>query len=544
VAPLELSRREVLAALLGAPLLGCTSKRRFEGVIAGANDSLGHRLRDGFRPRPSSVSQVPVLILGGGIAGLSAGWRLARAGFNDFRILELDDAPGGTARMGENEISRHPWGAHYLPCPLPHAKAALALLSEMGIAARDSEGNWQFDETSLCRAPQERLFIGDRFYEGLWPAAGASSEDARQLARFQAEVARWSRVRDGRRAFAVPMAHGSDDAEIRALDGISMSDWLGDRRLDSPRLRWFVEYATRDDFGARLEDVSAWAGMHYFASRQNAAFLTWPDGNGRLVAHLARAAGKRLATGIAALDVVPQTRGAAVLAYSPGSDKAETIHAGHVLVALPRSFAARLVAPLRDQPRSYAPPVGAWLVVNLSLSKAPRSRGFPPAWDNVLYGSRSLGYVNATHQLDPGGCAPFPGDSCSRRAPSRPGETVWTWYYPFTDKDPRAGRSQLFSMDWRACADLAIADLRRAHPDIEECVVRLDAWRWGHAMPRPSPGLVFSPARAEAAKPLGDIHFAHTDLSALPLFEEAQYHGVRAAEEILRARGLPFESLL
>lgn len=544
MATLELTRREIIAALLGAPLLGCTRKRRFEGVIAGANDSLGHRLRDGFRPRPSSESRVPVLILGGGIAGLSAGWRLARAGFDGFRILELDDAPGGTARMGENEVSRYPWGAHYLPCPLPHAKAALALLQEMGIASRDSAGIWQFDEASLCRAPQERLFAGDRFYEGLWPAAGATAEDSNQFARFQAEMNRWSSPRDGRRAFAVPMAHGSDDADVRALDKLSMADWLSERKLNSPRLRWFVEYATRDDFGARLEEVSAWAAVHYFASRQNAAFLTWPEGNGRLVAHLARAAGKRLETGFAALDVTPGQRGASVLAYAPRGERAETIIAEQVVVALPRSFAARLVAPLRNQPVAYAPPVGAWLVVNLTLSKAPRWRGFPLAWDNVLYGSRSLGYVNATHQLDPGGCAPFPGDACGRKAPSRPGETVWTWYYPFTDKDPRAGRSQLFAMDWQACADLAIADLRRAHPDIEECVSRLDVWRWGHAMPRPSPGLIFSQARAEAAKPAGDIHFAHTDLSALPLFEEAQYHGVRAAEEILRARGVPFESLL
>jgi phytoene dehydrogenase-like protein len=477
-----------------------------------------------------------VLILGGGIAGLSAGWRLLRAGFNDFRILELDDVPGGTARMGENEISRHPWGAHYVPCPLPHATAALTLLQEMGIAAKGPDGAWQFDEASLCRAPQERLFSGDRFYEGLWPAAGASSEDARQLARFQAEVAKWS----ARRAFAVPMAHGSTEEDVKALDQISMADWLAQRKLDSPRLRWFVEYATRDDFGALLEDVSAWAGVHYFASRQNAAFLTWPEGNGRLVAHLAQAIGPRLTAGCAAVEVTLQERGASVLAFTPRTGRAERIAAGQLIVALPRSFASRLIPRLP----AYAPPVGAWLVVNLSLSKAPRSRGFPLAWDNVLYGSRSLGYVNAVHQLDAGGCAPFPGDPCGRKAPSRPGEMVWTWYYPFTDSDPHAGRAKLSSMDWRACADLCIADLRRAHPDIEECVTRLDAWRWGHAMPRPSPGLVFSQARADAAKPLGDIHFAHTDLSALPLFEEAQHHGVRAAEEILRKRGLPFESLL
>jgi hypothetical protein len=363
---------------------------------------------------------------------------------------------------------------------------------------------------------------------------------------------RWADIRDakGRRAFAVPIAYGSDDADVRALDRISMSDWLAARRLDSRRLRWYVEYAMRDDFGARLEDVSAWAGVHYFASRQEngrgAEFLTWPEGNGRLVAHLAQAVGPRLESGTIALDLLPRERGAEVLVYKPREQTAERIVAEHVIVALPQPFAARLIAPFRASPPSYATQLsmGAWLVANLSLSRAPRSSGFPLSWDNVLYGSRSLGYVVATHQLDPGGCAPIPGSPCDRRAPANPDESVWTWYYPFVDRDARAGRAKLLSLDWRACADLVIADLRRAHPDIEECVTRLDVWRWGHAMPRPSPGLVFSPSRQHAAKPLGDIHFAHTDLSGLPLFEEAQFHGVRAAEEILATRHVRFESLL
>ena len=55
--------------------------------------------------------------------------------------------------------------------------------------------------------------------------------------------------------------------------------------------------------------------------------------------------------------------------------------------------------------------------------------------------------------------------------------------------------------------------------------------RWGHAMIRPVPGFVRSASVRDAAKPLGNIHFANTDLSGVALFEEALYHGVRAAEE-------------
>jgi protoporphyrinogen oxidase len=537
----SLGRRELLAFFLGAPLAAAcrglsAPEIRFEGRIAGAADALGHRLRAGFRPRPDAESRCAVLIVGAGVAGLSAAWRLSRAGVEDWRILELDDAPGGTARGGEGAVSPFPWGAHYLPCPLPHARATVELLLEMGAATRDAGGRLAFDEAQLCRAPQERLFVADRWYEGLFPRPGASPADLDELARFRAEAARLSRLVDarGRRAFAVPMAHGTDDADVAALDRISMADWMAGQGYRSPRLRWFLEYACRDDYGSTLEGTSAWAGLHYFASRTEGGgpddLLTWPEGNARIVRHLARGAGRRLETGAAVLLVERLPRGAAVLAWRPATGRAERILADHVVLAVPRRLAARMLPEPRLVAEAREFRAGAWLVANLTLRRRPRSRGAPEAWDNVLHGSRSLGYVVATHQSD--------------RHGGPPGATVWTWYLSLVDEDEAAAHRWLEALTWREAAEIAVADLRRAHPDIQDCVERLDVWRWGHAMIRPRPGFVFGRARREASRPLGDVHFAHTDLSGLPLFEEAQHHGVRAAEEILARRGVRTQSLL
>jgi hypothetical protein len=52
-------------------------------------------------------------------------------------------------------------------------------------------------------------------------------------------------------------------------------------------------------------------------------------------------------------------------------------------------------------------------------------------------------------------------------------------------------------------------------------------------MIRPRPGFVWGTARAAAAKPYRGIHFANTDLSGVPLFEEAFYNGIKAAEAII-----------
>ena len=49
--------------------------------------------------------------------------------------------------------------------------------------------------------------------------------------------------------------------------------------------------------------------------------------------------------------------------------------------------------------------------------------------------------------------------------------------------------------------------------------------------PTPTPNLI----QAARSRPLGLVHFAHTDLSGLSLFEEAVHWGGRAAAEVALA---------
>ena len=76
-----------------------------------------------------------------------------------------------------------------------------------------------------------------------------------------------------------------------------------------------------------------------------------------------------------------------------------------------------------------------------------------------------------------------------------------------------------------------------AHPEIASLALRLDVRLLGHAMARPAVGVVSSPELAAAARsrPLGLVHFAHSDLSGLSLFEEAVHWGGRAAAEVALA---------
>lgn len=545
----------MLAAFLGAPFaLAACGKREDtpplpEGEIVGASDGIGHLIRDGLRPEPETWERAGVVIVGGGVAGLAAGWRFLRAGFEDFVLLELEAAPGGTARSGdEHGVVPYPWGAHYLPAPLKENRALVTLLGELGVLEGfDAGGEPVVGEQFLCRDPEERVYYRGRWYEGLYLHAGASDEDARQLQLFNAEVDRWAAWRDakGRRAFAIPVSLCSDDAEVVSLDRLSMGEWMRGRGFTSGRLRWLVDYGCRDDYGLSIEQASAWAGLFYFASRMKAPgaesqpLITWPEGNGRLVRHLYEKARAHVRLGLAVADVrtvVDESRGVEsrggveVVAVGRDGRGALGFRAERVVFAAPQFLTKYLLKSYRE---GVCPPhvaefeYGAWMVANLFLSDRPQAGlGFPAAWDNVLYESPSLGYVTATHQ----------------RGLER-GPTVFTYYYPLIEQNPRDARARLLSAGRDEWAEVALSDLQRAHRDIRALTRRLDVMRWGHAMIRPRVGFQWGGARLKAQQPFGPVHFAHTDLSGVPLFEEAFDHGLRAAEEVLAARGIKTESV-
>jgi phytoene dehydrogenase-like protein len=550
------TRRELLAAFLGAPFALAACGRRGaeqpplpEGEVVGVSDGVGHLIRDGLRPEPESWERAGVCIVGGGVAGLAAAWRLLRAGFEDFVLLELEPEPGGTARSGSaHGVVPYPWGAHYLPAPQRENRALVALLEELGVLeGSDAEGEPVVAEQFLCRDPEERVYYRGRWYEGLYLHAGASEDDLRQLELFNAEVDSWAAWRDakGRRAFGIPVATCSDDAEVAALDRVSMGEWMRARGLTSERLRWLVDYGCRDDYGMTLEQASAWAGLFYFASRMKGPgaeaqpLITWPEGNGRIVRHLYERARARVRLGLAVADVRTAEVGSVaggsrggveVVAVGGGGRRAVGFRAERVVFAAPQFLTKYLLKSYREvvcPPHVAEFEYGAWMVANLFLSERPSPGfGFPAAWDNVLYESPSLGYVTATHQ----------------RGLER-GPTVFTYYYPLTDQDPRAARTRLLSAGRDEWAEVALSDLGRAHRDIRALTRRLDVMRWGHAMIRPRVGFQWGGARVKAQQPFGPVHFANTDLSGVPLFEEAFDHGLRAAEEVLAARGVETESM-
>lgn len=497
------------------------------------NAGRGHRLRDRQPVVPTANRRTGLLIVGGGISGLSAGWWLARNGHDDFTILEMDDVPGGNSRGGQSPSHAYPWGAHYLPLPGPEASLVRDLLAELGVLQGDPATlRPTYDERYLCATPQERVYRNGLWEEGLLPHRGLDADERAQQQRFQVRMDELKRQhgRDGRRVFALPMALSSRDDEWRALDRLSFRQWLFDNGFTAPTLHWLANYACRDDYGCDYAQTSAWAGLHYFACRNgeaaNAAgdtVLTAADGNAWLVRGLASVAGERLLCGASVARIEESAAGVSA-DVRVGNDVVR-YRARQLIWAAPAFVLPHVWLGMPDALKGaaregdYAP----WLTANLHLSAWPEERyGAPPAWDNVFYDSPGLGYVTASHQL--------------LRRHQR--GTVFTYYRALTEVSPAEGRRLLQDTPREAWAEGILAELERVHPDIRRLTTRLDVFRNAHAMRRPVPGALFGGARellAHFRHPR--IALAHADLSGFSLFEEAQYRGVVAARRALAQIG-------
>jgi hypothetical protein len=349
-----------------------------------------------------------------------------------------------------------------------------------------------------------------RWQEGIEPVTAATARDREDFARFAA------RMNDFRATaqFTIPMELGTTDLRSKAspLDRFSIADWLKQERFTSPYLYWYVNYACRDDYGALAADTSAWAGVHYFASREpdEKGPLTWPEGNGWITRRLLEKLSQYVRTGAMVHGIARQGR---KLRVSSGDTD---YIADFVIFAAPTFLAPYLydgLPPVRGF--SYSP----WLTANLTLDRLPAESGIETAWDNVIYDSPALGYVVATHQ--------------SLR--TQIDRSVWTYYWALAQGSPTDNRRLLLEKDWNFWKEAILADLERAHPHIRQCVSRIDILRLGHAMARPVPGFLASDGRHRLIGASGNLLFANSDMSGFSIFEEAQYRGVEAAERALRS---------
>jgi protoporphyrinogen/coproporphyrinogen III oxidase len=455
-------------------------------TVTGASDE-GGELRD-------------VVVVGGGIAGLAAAWRLRE---HDTLLLEADERLGGRLRsdpLGDYWMN---YGAHLFPAP---GTIVDRMARDCGLDTVPVTGSMMglaVGPKLLTRGPVESyplrlpLSVRDRV---AFAMAGL---------RVQRAVSAYRRV-------SAPRA-GETPADVRARvlafeDERSFADFLGPLPpAVEPIFSCAAHRAT-----AELSELSAGCGIGLFAlvwgGKRSLISRNLVGGTGQLPAALGGRLGARARTGCHVTGLRPQGT-ELVVDYQAGG-RVESVRAGHVIVAVQAPFAAPLVAPVSGQAAAALEQMtyGAFLTVAIETHE---TRAMP--WDHV-YAMTTPGrafdmFTNQAHALR--------GDG-----KRRPGGSLMLF------AGARAAAALLRQPD-EAITKRFLADLHDLYPQTRGVIADATVHRWklGNVYARPGRH------RLQAALEGGlgahsNLHLAGDYFAELGNMEAAARTGTVAAERV------------
>lgn len=424
-----------------------------------------------------------VIVVGGGIAGLAAAWRLRH---RDVLLLEAGDRLGGRMRSdacGDYWLNH---GAHLFPQPgsLVDAMAGECGLETvpvtggmMGLAVGSKRLHRGRVETYPLRLP---LSVGDRL---AFAKAGIKVQRA---------VARYHRAAD-RYAFE---------------DDRTFEDFLG----PLPPAVHAIFACAAHRATAELDELSAGCGIGLFAlvwgGRGSLIARNLVGGSGRLPAAIGAELGERARTH-ARVDAI-RPEGAELAVTVDG----EELRARHVVVAAQAPHAAPLVAPVAAGAATALTQLtyGAFLSVAVETSETA-----PMPYDGV-YAMATPGrafdmFTNQAHALRGHG-------------PRRPGGSLMLFAGGH-------GAAALMRESDDAVAERFVADLHELYPETRGAISRAAVRRWklGNVYARPGRGRL----QAALEGPLGahgNVHLAGDYFAELGNMEAAARTGMAAADRI------------
>jgi protoporphyrinogen oxidase len=455
-------------------------------LVEGEDNRICHQVRDGLDfPRPSASARHDVVIVGGGISGLSATYKLRHF---DCLLLEKEPHWGGNAYMMDYRGTSYATGSAFVS---GDDEAALALVREIGLDSFPIN-NW---DGTIIRGE----YIPDTWGEGIdrLPFSTSVREGFKQFKRTMLRIDLRERSDE---LFRVPFS------QLTKVFPVEVK-------------LWWDAYG-RSNWGATSEDTPAAVAIGelqtFAADNRKDARVTWPGGNGeltkRLVELLIPALGPNMQTGASTIAVVPDKDDVLVTYLQNGELK--TVAAKAVIVALPKLMARRIVHGLPEKQSlamnqiRYIP----YLVVNLIFEKQIFNRGY----DTWCPGNTFTDFIVADWVL-------------RNRRDYRPTSNILTCYVPMHEED----RAYLLTESGaRKVAFNVLRDFQRLLPGSGVDPVEVHVYRRGHPLFMSTLGL-YKDIQPLARRPIDRISFANSDSEGpQPTIGGAVAAGFRSAKEV------------
>lgn len=424
-----------------------------------------------------------VVIVGGGIAGLSAAWRLRH---RDVLLLEAGDRLGGRMRSdprGEHWLN---YGAHLFPGPGSLVgrmarecglEAVPVTGSMMGLAVRSTLLTGGRVETYPLRLP---LSLRDRI-----ALARAGLKVQRAVARYHRLQRRW-------------------DFE----DHRTFAEFLGPL---PPAVHEIFSCAAHRAT-AELDELSAGCGIGLFAlvwgGKRSLIARNLLGGSGELPAALGRELGERARTGCRVRAIRPDGDG--LVMHHDGGE----VSARQVIVAAPAPHAAPLVAPVAERAAGALSQLtyGPFVSVAVETSETT-AMPYDDVYAMATPGRSFDMFTNQAHVLRRGG-------------PRRPGGSLMLF------AGARGAAALLPERD-DLIVERFLADLYELYPQTRGAVAGATVQRWelGNVYARPGRGRL----QRALEGPLGareNLHLAGDYFAELGNIEAAARTGHAAAEYV------------
>jgi monoamine oxidase len=320
------------------------SRRRFLGTGAAAGAAVAAGGASGLAPdeadaarrrrRKLKTRRVDVVVVGAGLAGLTAAYRLMKAG-HSVRLIEANTRSGGRVlnhSIGGGEISEA--GGTFIG---PTQDRIVATAHEFGLGFFPTYSSG------------ENVYVADgsrsTFSEA--PPLGAAPPDPLVLADLTTIVTRLNEM-----SLEVPVDAPWTAANAAEWDGQTLDTWLRQNSTNTARLRKLVAAATRPIFGAEAREISLLFTLFYIAASGNernpgtfernfntrggAQEQRFIGGSGVLVRRMRLALGKRVILRSPVRQIRQGPRSVSVI-----SDRIN-VKAKRVIVAIPPALMGRI----------------------------------------------------------------------------------------------------------------------------------------------------------------------------------------------------------